>query len=299
MGRKKKELKQLRELPLEVISLRPGASDKTYGPERVREMAQSLNGRGMRDPIVVKKSAGKERHIVLMGGCRLLAAKKLGWRTIPSVLLDSSLSAEIKLLEALRDKELTPWELADTLNQLKIRLDWTQAHLGQAIGKTRDFVANMLTISQITRETREFILAQQNGGELTARHLRYVARAPQHKQMGVAQRMLERDISTTTLEKEQHGAAPRSREFHLSNLRALRTTDGAAAPDTLREWKKYQRQLTTDIRRLDRREALEQQRIQSTMANARMRKRLVKQEAQHMRRELQRELRRARKLLEG
>lgn len=298
MSRRKKELKQLTELPLGAIALRRGASMKSYGPERLEEMARSLDSRGLRDPIVVKQLPGRENHIVLMGGCRFLAAKKLGWKTIPALRLDSSLGAEIKLLEALRDNDLSPWELADTLNRLKSSLDWTQAHLGQAIGKTRDFVANMLSISQIIPETREYILSQQNGARLSVRHLRYVARAPQHRQLGVAQRILQRELSTTALEQEKQSVTPNAREFRLSNVRDLRRADSPAYPTTLKGWKKYQRQLTTDLRRINRREALEQERIRTAVSEARLRQRMVKQEAQKARKDLQRELRRVRKMME-
>jgi ParB family chromosome partitioning protein len=208
MGRKKKELKQLKALPLEAISLRRGISAKSYGAGRIEDMAASLNDAGMRDPILVKQQPGRDILVVVTGGCRLLAARKLGWKTLPALVLDGAYNAEIKLLEALRDDDLTPWDLSDHLHQLQNRLDWTQAHLGQAIGRTRDFVANMLSISQITPETRQFIQEQRNGAELTARHLRYVARAPQHRQMHLARRMLERELSTTALEQGQKKAPP-------------------------------------------------------------------------------------------
>lgn len=299
MGRKKKELKQLQSPPLEALSLRRGVSAKTYGAGRIEDMAASLSDAGMRNPIVVKQLPGRESLVVVTGGCRLLAAKKLGWKTLPALVLDGAYGAEIKLLEALRDDDLTPWDLSDHLHHLKDRLDWTQAHLGQAIGRTRDFVANMLSISQITPETRRFILEQRNGAELTARHLRYVARAPQQRQMHVARRMLERELSTTALERGKKSAAPKSRGFRPSSLRALPEPDSPAYPRTLKEWKKYQRQLSTDLRRVNRREALEQKRIQSAISEARLRQRMVNQEAQRLRKDLQRELRRTRRQLEA
>ena len=299
MGRKKKELKQLKALPLEAISFRRGVSAKSYGAGRIEDMAASLGDTGMRDPVVVKQLPGKDNLVLVTGGCRLLAARKLGWKTLPALVLDGAYGVEIKLLEALRDDDLTPWDLSDHLHQLKYRLGWTQAHLGQAIGRTRDFVANMLSISQIAPETRQFILKQRNGGELTARHLRYVARAPEHRQMHLARRMLERELSTTALEQGKKTAAPKSHGFRPSNLRSLPAPDSPAFPRTAKEWKKHQRRLTTDLRRVNRREALEQNRIQSAISEARLRQRMVKQEAQTLRRELQRELRRTRRELEG
>ena len=103
MGRKKKEQKQLQSLPPEALSLRRGVSAKTYGPGRIEELAVSLNDAGMRDPIVVKQNTGGESLVVMTGGCRLLAATKLGWKTLPALVLDGAYSAAIKLLEALRE----------------------------------------------------------------------------------------------------------------------------------------------------------------------------------------------------
>lgn len=297
MGRKKKELRQLTELPLSAISLVRGMSAGSYGEERVADLARSLAGGGLREPILVKRSAGDGRYGLVMGGCRYLAAEKLGWKTIAALVLEPSLGAEIKIIEKLRLDGASPWEVADTLLSLKEKLDWTQAHLGQAIGKSRDFVANMLAIAQITPETRGFILARQNGAALTARHLRYVARAPENRQMQVARRILERELSTTALEHEQRGSAPREPVFRISNLREPRKAGSPGYPTTRKEWKGYHRQLTTDLRRIDRQEALEQKRVRETIAEARLWQRLVKQEATRKRRELQRELRAARRQL--
>ena len=66
MGRKKKELRQLTELPLSAITLVRGMSAGSYGEERVAELARSLAGGGQHEPILVKRSAGDGRYGLLM-----------------------------------------------------------------------------------------------------------------------------------------------------------------------------------------------------------------------------------------
>ncbi len=298
MGRKKKELKQLEKLPLAAIAP-GGVSRQTYGENGIEDMARALADAGMRDPLLVKQTGREGRYGLISGGRRYLAAKRLGWKTVDCLVLDGSLKEEIRVLEKLRKEDFTPWEMADALLSLKEKLDCTQSHLGQAIGRTRDFVANLLALTHITPETRSFILSQQDGNRLTARHLRYVGRAAPATQIRIARHILDRHLSTTELERDQRGAHAQAPDYHIPGLRPPRPAEGPQSPRNLKEWKKYQRQLSTDLRRIARHEAQELRRAQRLMVAARERQRLVKRESGIKRRELLKELRRTKKEIGG
>lgn len=295
MGRKKKELKQLTQLPLTAISLGGGMSLKAYGKDKIAEMTRSLSSTGMRDPLLVKPLLRAGRYGLVIGGCRYHAAVQLGWKNADCLVLDNSLSEEIRVLEKLRTDDFTPWEMADALHRLKEQLDCTQTHLGQAVGRNRDFVTNLLALTQITPETREFIHSHQNGGRLTARHLRYVGRAAPSAQIRIARNILGKRVSTTELEKSQGGSEAKRPKIRFPGLRALRPAQEGESPRDLKEWKKYNRQLNTDLRRVDKQETEELRRTRRLIADARQRQQLVKQEAARKRRDLLRELRRSKR----
>lgn len=297
MGRKKKELKQRVRVPLKSIALKAGTVPETYPDEQIAALAGAMAEDGLQEPILLKGVEGKGPHKLLAGMRRLLAAQRLGWEAIDALLLDGSFAPEIRLIETLQQNALGPWEAADALARLKARLDWTQTQLGQAAGRNRDFAANILAITQIAPEVRAYILAQENGHALSARHLRYVGRAPESDQLRIAQRILASRLSTTVLERGRRGGTPPLAPFRFHNLRELRKAGSASFPRTLKEWRKYFRQLTTDLRRLERQEQLESVRTRKRILEIRQRQQLMRKEAGRKRRELLRELRGARRHL--
>ncbi len=297
MGRKKKPLRQLAELPLSQIPLNEDALNERHGEESIAELAHSMADKGQLAPILVCEAGRKDTLKLLMGCRRHLAAKRLGWDAIAAIVLERSLHKEIGVIEKLQAGNCSPWEAAEGLSNLKEKLDWTQAQVGQAIGRNRDFVANLLAIARITPEARAYILNHNNGKELTSRHLRYVGRAAPGKQVGVAQRILGKHLSTTELEREKRDAGGEAREIRFFKVRSPRRPGAANFPKTLGEWKKYYRQLNTDLRRMDRQEREELRRTRERIAEAKQRQQLLKKEALRRRKELQREMRQARRQL--
>ena len=166
-----------------------------------------------------------------------------------------------------------------------------------AIGKTRDYVANILAITQVAPEVRHFILNEVHSGDLTARHLRYVARSPRSEQMRVAERILEQTLSTKELEREKQLTSLRSSDYRFIKVREMRRPGTINFPRQPKEWRRYLRQLTTDLRRIDRQEVMEHRRAEIQMMDAKHRIKMARSEANKKRRELNRELRVVKKQL--
>jgi len=264
--------------------------------EVVEDLARSLAARGQQQPIVVTDAGKKGQYRVVVGKKRLQAARQLGWPAVDGIVLGRDFLREVSVIERLQRDEFDPFELADTLERLKKACDWTQAHLGQVIGKTRDFVANILAINDILPEVRRHVEEHAGNRPLTARHLRYIAREAPGNQLAVAKRIIGQHLSTKALEQEKRGHALHTLDHEFIRVRELR--NNGSAPDSAKEWRRYARQLTTDLRRIDRRESVERRRAQELAQSARERQVLLRREAAAKRRLLHQELRGARKQLE-
>ena len=158
-------------------------------------------------------------------------------------------------------------------------------------------MANTLALKQIAPEVRTLILRHERGDDLTVRHLRYVARSPEPEQMQVARRILDHTPTTKELEREQRHGVGKAPRINLIRTRPLRPAGSAGFPRNPKDWRRYHRQLTTDLRRVERQEALEQRRAQALLAEAKQRTKQVRAEASRKRKELNRELRIVRKQL--
>lgn len=296
MGRRRLPLRQLTSIP--IIQIRPRSGSPPVAPEAVQRLAQALERQGQREPLLVtdatsdaaSHTADSRAYRLISGQRRLLAAQLLGWETLDCIVLGSAFAPELQVIAKLQESNFDPWELADTLRRLGERCGWTQAQLGMAIGKNRDFVASTLAIAKIGPEVRSHIRNHQNGYALSARHLRYVGRTAPARQLQAADDILAHRLSTKTLELRFRR---RSGRRQYLKVRTLRQAGSSATPETTKEWRKYFRQITTDLRRIDQQEALEARRTAETIEGARQRQRLIKSEAKLKRQTLMRELRRA------
>ncbi|MCH8077970.1 MAG: ParB/RepB/Spo0J family partition protein [SAR324 cluster bacterium] len=294
MGRPKQTMRQLQRIsPLEISM---ASEDAALPAESVEGLARSMKTKGQREPVLItphngNRSGGAPGYRLVQGSKRLLAARLLKWPEMDCIVLEPEYAEEIRVIQRIRDEGFEPWQLADTLHRLKSECGWSQAQLGMAIGKSRDFVANILAIANIAPEVRSHILEHRDEYRLTARHLRYIGRTAPARQLALAREMLANRISTKTLQ-ERRKELPSSRRFHLKAGRPKRSGSGKE-PGTIMEWRKVYRKTTTELKRLAKQEAEAMSRIGRVIQEARVRKRLVKTEAKEKRRLLLREQRRA------
>jgi ParB family chromosome partitioning protein len=292
MARKKVELKQLMTLPVEQVA--PGSAE--FAEEDVARLIQAFNDGRVPPPVLVRDN-GRGACTLVQGAGVLEALRRLDRPELDCIVVGPESDRELRVIERLRNDQAEPWDLADALQAFKRRYGWTQAQIGMAIGRTRDFVANLLAINQIAPDVRRMIRQHGQGEELSARHLRYVARAPRGEQVRVAQRILDQTLSTKTLERERRVNTLRAQDSNLIKVRALRPPGSSLAPRSSKDWRRYHRQLLTDLRRIDRQESLALRRAQALLAEARQRLRLVRVEASRKRRMLNRELQNVKKTL--
>jgi ParB-like chromosome segregation protein Spo0J len=297
MGRRRQPFRHLTPVPLERIA--PAAETPALPPEALERLVAQLRRGGRSEPPLVAEqpdgAQGSPSYRVVVGERWLLAARELGWETLECLVLGPEFEGEIAAIRRLQQGDSDPFELADALERLRARCQWTQAQIGLAIGRTRDFVAGQMAITRITPEVRAYLAAAGNGDALTARHLRYIGRSAPVHQLPIARDILEQGLSTKTLERRLRRGGVRRQVIKVRTLRSARASH---APKTVKEWRKYHRQLTTDLRRVNQRETLEKKRTRDAIDRARARERTVLLEARAKRRALLRELRRAARWLE-
>lgn len=299
MGRRRQPFRYLTQLPVAEIAPLKQAAAEALEPADVQALSQSLRRRSQQDPVLVtplpeRRREGKGyRYRLIAGPSRLAAAQQLGWSEIAAVILDRSFSAELDVIERLQANDYDPWELAHTLGTLQERCAWTQAQLGAAIGRNRDYVTGLLAIRDIAPPVRAYL--ESEGARLSARHLRYIGRATPGRQMKVARDIVMQGLSTKLLEQRQRKPGGKQEFIKVRDLKELKLTRG---PRTTVEWRRYYRKLRTDLRRVDEQESKALRRSSDAIEQARQRQRQIRREARVKRQMLDRELRRATKQLE-
>ena len=84
-----------------------GKNAKTHDEKQIANVANSIKRFGWQQPIVVD-----EQGVVVIGHCRLLAAKKLGLREVPVTIASGLTEDEVKELRIADNKtNEAPWDL--------------------------------------------------------------------------------------------------------------------------------------------------------------------------------------------
>lgn len=84
-----------------------GKNAKTHDDKQITNVANSIKRFGWQQPIVVD-----EQGVVVIGHCRLLAAKKLGLREVPVTIASGLTEDEAKELRIADNKtNESPWDL--------------------------------------------------------------------------------------------------------------------------------------------------------------------------------------------
>lgn len=203
-----------RRVPIELISRNPRNPRREFAPELLDDLAQSIRAHGLVQPIVVRFVPGSQSNYqIIAGERRWRAAQLAGLTEVPVVLqdVDDRKALEIAIVENVQRSDLNPVEEAAGYQQLIDEHEYTQADLGQVIGKSRSHVANSLRLLKLP----EAVLELLSSGKLSAGHARTLVTAANPESL--AQRIIRDGLSVRQAENlaqqslDTSATAPRSR----------------------------------------------------------------------------------------
>ena len=157
------------EIAVELIDRNPFQTRTNFDDAKLAELAISIAASGVVQPIVVRKGEGG-RFTLITGERRLLASKKAGKATIPSIVREVSnvQAMEMTIVENLQRADLNPMEQAHAFQRLSRDFHMTQEQMAERTGKDRASVANFLRLLRLPESVQKHVEA----GELTFGHAR-------------------------------------------------------------------------------------------------------------------------------
>ena len=174
---------------LTLASITPSLTNprKTFNPDKLTELANSIKATGMHQPILVRPLTGSrvadtDRAVqfeLVCGERRLRASQQAGLDTVPAmvrVLTDDQV-LEIQLVENLQRDDLTELEEAEGYDALMQHANITADQVGEKIGKSRSYVYGRLKLLDLCPEARVSLRDRT----IDASRALLVARIPDHK----------------------------------------------------------------------------------------------------------------------
>lgn len=182
--------------PIEFLSPNPRNPRRHFGDADLADLAQSISEHGVVQPVVVRPASESGRYEIIAGERRWRAAQRAGLTEIPIIIRDVNdrVALELAIIENVQRADLNPLEEALGYQQLIDEHSYTQADLGQVIGKSRSHVANTLRLLKLPDPVRDMLV----DGSLSAGHARTLVTA--EDPAGLAKRIVDGGLSVRQAE---------------------------------------------------------------------------------------------------
>ncbi len=156
----------------------PSQPRKNFNMIELENLACSIKENGIIHPIIIRRNLLGQLELV-SGERRLRACKLIGFRTIPSILIetDSQQSATLSILENIQRENLSFFEEAKAISYLINEWNVTQEEAAYRLGKAQSTIANKLRLLKISNREQNMILK----GNLSERHARTIVRIDNQK----------------------------------------------------------------------------------------------------------------------
>ncbi|MBS1162005.1 MAG: ParB/RepB/Spo0J family partition protein [Proteobacteria bacterium] len=257
-GSDKPQGDEQRNLPVE--RLRPGKyQPRTHmDQDSLAELAASIKTQGVMQPILVRavdSTPGAERYEIVAGERRWRAAQLAGLSEVPVLVrsIPDEQALAMALIENIQRENLNPLEEAQGLQRLIDEFGLTHQQAADAVGRSRPAASNLLRLLQLTAPVQEMLMT----GQLDMGHARALLPISSGQQVGLAQRIVQKDLSVRETERlvQQLLNPPKPATEKPLNRDLLRLqeelSDSLGASVAIRSGKKGSGKVTIDFASLD------------------------------------------------
>ena len=152
------------------ISPNPNQPRKVFDEKALKQLAQSIDEKGLISPITVKASNNK--YIIVAGERRFRAHQLLKKKRILAYIIDADSNKDIMymaLIENIQREDLNAIEQAKAYQYLKDNLNSSITEIAKTVGKSRPAVSNSLRLLNLPLEIQDSILKNEiNAGKARA-----------------------------------------------------------------------------------------------------------------------------------
>lgn len=191
-------------VPIERIVPNPDQPRRTFTPDQLEELANSIRAKGVIQPLIVRQNPrNAEQFEIVAGERRWRAAQMAQLHELPVLVRDFNDTEvlEVAIIENIQRADLNPIEEAAGYRQLMFKFGHTQEKLAEALGKSRSHIANLMRLLNLP----EGIQTMVSDGELSAGHARALITATNPDEL--AKQIVAKGLSVRETERLAKGPA--------------------------------------------------------------------------------------------
>ena len=217
----KEKQQDVQSLPIEFLQRGKYQPRRDMDPEKLRELAESIQAQGVIQPIVVRKLNAENSYEIIAGERRWRASQLAELKQVPVVIkdLDDRTVMAIALIENIQREDLTALEEAEAMRRLQDEFQQTHQQIATALGKSRTAVTNLLRLLDLAPAVKTLI----GKGQLEMGHARALLSLDESQQVELAEKIVKQGLTVRAVEKAV-------RDFQQPSVVVEKRKD----PDTLR-----------------------------------------------------------------
>lgn len=231
-----------RMIPIELVVQSKNNPRRFFADSEIDELAHSIKEHGIIQPIVVRPVANDNagRHEIIAGERRWRASQRAGLTEVPIIIrdVDDKAALELAIIENVQRSDLNAIEEALGYQQLMDEHGYTQADLGDVIGKSRSHVANTLRLLKLPQGVQSLV----SEGTLSAGHARTVVTASDPDSL--AKRIVKEGLSVRQAEALANDSGNASRKPKPSSSEQGKDADTLALEKMLSDTTGYRVEIT-------------------------------------------------------
>jgi len=187
------------EIFIDQIEANPYQPRSDFDEDALKELAKSIEEKGVIQPITVRKIKA-EKYQIVAGERRWRASRLVGLKKMPAVIrdFDDQEMLEIALIENIQREDLNPIEEAAAYKEMLENFEITQAELAKQVGKSRSNVSNMIRLLKLDDKVKNYL--QQEA--ITIGHARALLALENNKtQIAACENIIIQDLTVRETEK--------------------------------------------------------------------------------------------------
>jgi ParB family chromosome partitioning protein len=191
---------KIEEIDVTKVIPNPYQPRKTFNPEALQELADSIKEHGVIQPLVVTRTANGYELVV--GERRFRASVLAGLLKVPAIVkaeLEDQTKLEVALIENIQRQELNPIEEAQAYERLIKTFNITQDEVAKKVGKSRPAITNTLRLLNLPAEIQRAVIE----GKISEGHGRALLGLPgAEKQLFMYKMILEQGLNVRQVESK-------------------------------------------------------------------------------------------------
>ncbi len=206
----------------------PTQARSSFDPEQMEQLKESLQERGLINPICVRRLDGSDAYEIIAGERRFRAAKALSWSEIDARIYPSTTPALetelLSLVENLQRVDLNPIEEARGYRQLaESPYSMNQEAVARQVGKKQSAISEALALLDLAPEVQQFI----ERSIISRGHARFLAKITNlEQQIALAKQVVAEEWSVKETERQVNALLGKKAKPNTSkSLSSLRLPD--------------------------------------------------------------------------